>query len=101
MAQASAGRLKQTGLRKRKVWPQCRKASSWQGRQRCFCQNKKEHSHLLRSSNRKIGDSQGEQEGNQSGSMGGKDELHNEGRRVSRRRGRQAKRAFVGEVGKA
>ena len=48
------------GLLKRNAGPQCHKVSSWQGRQSRLCQKEKKQSHLSRSPNREVGESQGE-----------------------------------------
>ena len=60
MAQALAEKLEHTGLPKRKEWPQCHKESSWQVRRSHLC--RKEKSHLSRSPDREVEESQGERE---------------------------------------
>ena len=48
MAQASAEKLEQLGLTKRKGWHQCHRESSRQGRQSRPCQKEKEQNRLSR-----------------------------------------------------
>ena len=82
------------GQPKRKKRPQCHKESSWQVRRSRICQKEKEQSHLSRSPDPKVGESQseqephlGEREGIRAGAWGRKGGLHSEERQVPRRRG--------------
>ena len=86
----------------RKEWPRRHKVRSRQVRQSRLCQKKKEMSHLFRSRDREIGESQGEREPHfgkvevdQSGSMDSK--VKEDGFQAGEER--QAKITFLGEVG--
>ena len=50
------------GRLKRKEWPRCHRASSWQERQNRLFQKEDKQSHLSRSPDREVGKSQGERE---------------------------------------
>ena len=95
----SSGKLEYTGPAEKERGPQCHRVSSWQGLQSRLCQ--KEQSHLFRSSDREVRESQGEREpqvaereGDRSARMGRKRWTHCEGRQVPRRRGRASKESL-------
>ena len=88
-------------MSKRKEWFQCHKESNWQVRQYRLCQKEKEQSHLSKSPDHEVRESQGERQphfgerkGDQSGSTERKGGIHSEGRQVPRRRGRAGKKSL-------
>ena len=82
----------------KKRWPQCHKVSSWQVRKTRLCQKKTEQSHLTRSPNCEVGESQSDQEPHlgergeiRQGAWEEKSGLHYEGMQVPWRRRRASK----------
>ena len=89
------------GLPKRKVWPQCHRESSWQGRCSCLCQTEKGQSRLSKAPDHEGGESQGgrephlgQKEGIRARAWSEKGGIHRERGPIPRRRGRASNKSL-------
>ena len=101
MVQASAEKLKHTGLAEKKEWPRCHRKSSWRVRQSRFFQNKKKQSHLpkhqiVRRESLKVSKSRtfARERGIRAEAWRGKGKLYSAERQVPKRRGRACKKSL-------